>query len=288
MKKLFDKDAAKRFWNNIKKLFVRKPQNEGAAGKYLKYVSEDSTEWADFPAFLNYKGVKDTYEDLPKSGNVKGDVYTVKDSNAEYFWDQDETWNYIGRLVDMNGYVPLEGDSTITGYIKIDGGLIVNADDGPTLTIGTMKGSLRGDFDVTHRLTVGAGIFENVNKPTTTNNMLYIDEGKVSKIEITDSDIEINLPDKFKPNESVEGEVYSKTILIIVNKITNSGSTYRLKLKYNGKDLGDSFPFTKLPVSSTISGTVITIQNILGYPIVSSENFSYMNSYISGGEVGAQ
>ena len=38
MKKLFDKEAAKRFWNNIKKLFVRKPQNKGAAGKYLNII----------------------------------------------------------------------------------------------------------------------------------------------------------------------------------------------------------------------------------------------------------
>lgn len=55
----------------------------------------------------------------------------------------------------MTGYVPLEGDSTITGYIRIDGGLIVDADDGPTLTIGTMEGSLRGNFDISNSLTVG-------------------------------------------------------------------------------------------------------------------------------------
>ena len=116
MKKLFDKEAAKRFWNNIKKLFVRKPQNEGAAGKYLKYVSEDATEWADFPAFLTYKGTTPTETTLRKIQAAKGDVYTVVETKAEWFYDGAD-WEYIGDLVGGE-FVQKAGD-TMTGMLTM-------------------------------------------------------------------------------------------------------------------------------------------------------------------------
>ena len=119
MKKLFDKEAAKRFWNNIKKLFVRKPQNEGAAGKYLKYVSEDATEWADFPAFLTYKGTTPTETTLRKIQATKGDVYTVVETKAEWFYDGTD-WEYIGDLVGGE-FVKTAGD-TMKGILTTDYG----------------------------------------------------------------------------------------------------------------------------------------------------------------------
>ena len=119
MKKLFDKEAAKRFWNNIKKLFLRKPQNEGAAGKYLKYVSEDATEWADFPAFLTYKGTTPTETTLRKIQATKGDVYTVVETKAEWFYDGAD-WEYIGDLVGGE-FVKTAGD-TMKGILTTDYG----------------------------------------------------------------------------------------------------------------------------------------------------------------------
>ena len=116
MKKLFDKEAAKRFWNNIKKLFLRKPQNEGAAGKYLKYVSEDATEWADFPAFLTYKGTTPTETTLRKIQATKGDVYTVVETKAEWFYDGTD-WEYIGDLVGGE-FVKKTGD-IMTGMLTM-------------------------------------------------------------------------------------------------------------------------------------------------------------------------
>ena len=119
MKKLFDKEAAKRFWNNIKKLFLRKPQNKGAAGKYLKYVSEDATEWADFPAFLTYKGTTPTETTLRKIQATKGDVYTVVETKAEWFYDGTD-WEYIGDLVGGE-FVKTAGD-TMKGILTTDYG----------------------------------------------------------------------------------------------------------------------------------------------------------------------
>lgn len=138
MKKLFDKEAAKRFWNNIKKLFVRKPQNEGAAGKYLKYVSEDATEWADFPAFLNYKGTKPDQASLKNIEDpVKGDVYTVLDSNAEFFYNG-ANWEYIGDVIggSVSGeYVKKTGD-VMTGVLTTDYGFTDSKENTFTLNKG--------------------------------------------------------------------------------------------------------------------------------------------------------
>lgn len=138
MKKLFDKEAAKRFWNNIKKLFVRKPQNEGAAGKYLKYVSEDATEWADFPTFLNYKGTKPDQASLKNIEDpVKGDVYTVLDSNAEFFYNG-ANWEYIGDVIggSVSGeYVKKTGDM-MTGVLTTDYGFTDSKENTFTLNKG--------------------------------------------------------------------------------------------------------------------------------------------------------
>ena len=138
MKKLFDKEAAKRFWNNIKKLFVRKPQNEGAAGKYLKYVSEDATEWADFPAFLTYKGTKPDQASLKNIEDpVKGDVYTVLDSNAEFFYNG-ANWEYIGDVIggSVSGeYVKKTGD-VMTGVLTTDYGFTDSKENTFTLNKG--------------------------------------------------------------------------------------------------------------------------------------------------------
>ena len=121
MKKLFDFDQAKRFWGHIKDLFLPKPKNEGSFGKYLKFVSEDTTEWADFPAALVFKGVVDTFEQLPEKAE-RGDLYHITggdQAGAEYFYTV-KSWEYVGQLIkfDEDKYVQKVGD-TMTGPLVI-------------------------------------------------------------------------------------------------------------------------------------------------------------------------
>ena len=59
---------------------------------------------SDIPAVMTYKGTVPTQEDLPASGNKKGDVYTVVDNGAEYVWNS-TAWEYLGQLLDLDGYV---------------------------------------------------------------------------------------------------------------------------------------------------------------------------------------
>lgn len=121
--KIFSKDGLTYLWSKIKSRFMKRPRNERYAkqGNFLKYVDSDTTEWAEFPAMLNYKGVIATYDELTKVENPsKGDVYTVTDqSNSEYFYNG-TTWEFMGKVLDGN-YVKISGD-TMTGALKVKKG----------------------------------------------------------------------------------------------------------------------------------------------------------------------
>lgn len=77
-------------------------------GEYLllqiKDVIEDNS-------MLDFKGRVDSVEDLPSTGNKKGDVYSVgpesQFNRPEYFWTG-TSWEYIGQIVDLSGYATLQ------------------------------------------------------------------------------------------------------------------------------------------------------------------------------------
>lgn len=52
---------------------------------------------------MQMKGSVETVEDLPTTGNVRGDVYNVTTTNQNYCWDG-TTWFIIGSSVDMSDY----------------------------------------------------------------------------------------------------------------------------------------------------------------------------------------
>lgn len=60
-------------------------------------------------SFLDYKGTKDTYEDLPSENNKKGDIWNVvaahgsTPAGTNYAWDGTQ-WDPLGGTVDLSGY----------------------------------------------------------------------------------------------------------------------------------------------------------------------------------------
>lgn len=74
----------------------------------LKDVIEDNS-------MLDFKGRVDSVEDLPSTGNKKGDVYTVGPESQlnrpEYFWTG-TSWEYFGQIVDLSGYATLQEVTT--------------------------------------------------------------------------------------------------------------------------------------------------------------------------------
>ena len=78
-----------------------------AQGKALKTLIDDLK--ASVAAALDYKGTKDTYEDLPSKNNKKGDVWNVvaahgsTPAGTNYAWDGTQ-WDPLGGTVDLSGY----------------------------------------------------------------------------------------------------------------------------------------------------------------------------------------
>lgn len=74
----------------------------------LKDVIEDNS-------MLDFKGRVDSVNDLPSTGNKKGDVYSVGPESQlnrpEYFWTG-TSWEYFGQIVDLSGYATLQEVST--------------------------------------------------------------------------------------------------------------------------------------------------------------------------------
>lgn len=116
--KSFDADGSNRVWEPLSVGAVIEIINtlesdrtdaalSAAQGKALKTLVDDLR--ASVAAALDYKGTKDTYEDLPSEDNKKGDVWNVvaahgsTPAGTNYAWDGTQ-WDPLGGTVDLSGY----------------------------------------------------------------------------------------------------------------------------------------------------------------------------------------
>lgn len=116
--KSFDADGSNRVWEPLAVGAVIEIINtlesdrtdaalSAAQGKALKTLVDDLR--ASVAAALDYKGTKDTYENLPSEDNKKGDVWNVvaahgsTPAGTNYAWDGTQ-WDPLGGTVDLSGY----------------------------------------------------------------------------------------------------------------------------------------------------------------------------------------
>ena len=114
----FDPDGSNRVWETLATGTVVEIINSlesdrtdaalsAAQGKALKTLIDDLK--ASVAAALDYKGTKDTYEELPSEGNKKGDVWNVVGAHGttpagtNYAWDGTQ-WDPLGGTIDLSGY----------------------------------------------------------------------------------------------------------------------------------------------------------------------------------------
>lgn len=62
---------------------------------------------SDVSTVFDFKGTKDTVENLPSSGNVTGDVWYVTETQGEYVWVGTK-WEPLGPAIDLSGYATVE------------------------------------------------------------------------------------------------------------------------------------------------------------------------------------
>ena len=101
----------------------------------VKYVKDKVT------ALFSYKGSVATVDLLPTTGNVKGDVYNVSSTGANYAWDGSQ-WDNLSEnsayaldsaVVKLTGDQTIAGAKTFSGAAALNGGATVPT--GKTLTI---------------------------------------------------------------------------------------------------------------------------------------------------------
>lgn len=114
----FDADGSNRVWEPLATGTVVEIINSlesdrtdaalsAAQGKALKTLVDELK--ASVAAALDYKGTKDTYEELPTEGNKKGDVWNVvaahgtTPAGTNYAWDG-AAWDSLGGTIDLSGY----------------------------------------------------------------------------------------------------------------------------------------------------------------------------------------
>lgn len=114
----FDADGSNRVWEPLATGTVVEIINSlesdrtdaalsAAQGKALKTLVDELK--ASVAAALDYKGTKDTYEELPTEGNKKGDVWNVVGAHGttpagtNYAWDGTQ-WDPLGGTIDLSGY----------------------------------------------------------------------------------------------------------------------------------------------------------------------------------------
>lgn len=114
----FDPDGSNRVWETLATSTVVEIINSlesdrtdaalsAAQGKALKTLVDELK--ASVAAALDYKGTKDTYEELPAEGNKKGDVWNVVGAHGttpagtNYAWDGTQ-WDPLGGTIDLSGY----------------------------------------------------------------------------------------------------------------------------------------------------------------------------------------
>ena len=70
---------------------------------------------SDISTIYKWKGSKDTYDQLPTEGNSVGDIWNVKDTNMNYGWTEDGTWDPLGSPVEISPITNEAIDSIIAG-----------------------------------------------------------------------------------------------------------------------------------------------------------------------------
>lgn len=70
---------------------------------------------SDISTVYKWKGSKDTYDQLPMEGNSVGDIWNVKDTNMNYGWTEDGTWDSLGSPVEISPITNEAIDSIVAG-----------------------------------------------------------------------------------------------------------------------------------------------------------------------------
>ena len=96
--------------------------NDFTAAEKTKLAQIDLSLYAlktDVSAVYKYKGSVATYDKLPTTGNVVGDVYDVQSNGANYAWNG-TAWDALGGNLDLTAYyTKTQTDNLLAGKASV-------------------------------------------------------------------------------------------------------------------------------------------------------------------------
>lgn len=81
----------------------------------LDDANKNFAKKSDISTVYKWKGSKDTYDQLPTEGNAVGDVWNVKDTDMNYGWTEEGTWDPLGSHVEISAITNEAIDSIVAG-----------------------------------------------------------------------------------------------------------------------------------------------------------------------------
>lgn len=78
-------------------------------------ANEQFAKKSDISNIYKWKGSKETYDQLPTEGNEVGDVWNVKDTDMNYGWTEEGTWDPLGGITEIPVISNEEIDQIVNG-----------------------------------------------------------------------------------------------------------------------------------------------------------------------------
>jgi len=212
-------------------------------------------------AGMHYKGTVASYENLPASGQVIGDLYNVTDTGANYAWNG-TTWDKMSENIDLSGYVPTS--RTINGKALNTNITLTAADVNalpsstviPTVNNASLIIQKNGTDVQTFTANASSNVTANITVPTTvaelsdSNNYALVSQlpskattstAGLVKPDGTTITVDANGVISSAAGVEIDGETITQNgdnelqTVAIVNPNTNSGATSPLKI-WNGTE----------------------------------------------------
>lgn len=184
---------------------------------------------AKLSSVLKYKGSKDTYADLPKTGNQVGDVWNVVaaygNAHAGTNWAWNGTiWDPLGGAIDLTNYVTAPAAFTTAGMIVVVNKVGSNREikestyaPGP-MTVSNHPANMLPtaqsvfEFVTTRTTELGQSISLKVDKKTTAGEYAYVHKGATQAEYKLYGGLSTTIPGGAVPYTSPDGKLATDTI----------------------------------------------------------------------------
>lgn len=205
-----------------------------ALNNYVTTATANTTyaKKSDITNVYKFKGTKNTYNDLPETGQVTGDVWNITTADANYgikagdnvAWNG-TAWDNLSGTVDLSGYVTTPA---------LDTKLV------PYATIASVNDKLTKKTDVTTTDAISADVKKLMDKAFPFTVKVSIDKTLAKKG--TSQPVKVTITPKIGDDNTevdaimINGEEHHGTIPYVYSTTTTTTTTYNVRADKTGRN----------------------------------------------------